>query len=82
VVAPESIVHTERFFAPDAIGFRNATFTWTGSDPTKEQGVSQRLYRLQIEGELFFEHGHLNLIIGPTGCGKTSMLMALLGDLI
>ncbi|QRW00045.1 ABC transporter transmembrane region [Ceratobasidium sp. AG-Ba] len=62
------------------IGFRNATFTWTGqqdSIPTP----SQRVFKLQIDGELFFRRGKINMIIGPTGCGKTSLLMALLGEM-
>lgn len=28
-----------------------------------------------------FKRGHINLIIGPTGTGKTSILMALLGEM-
>ena len=28
-----------------------------------------------------FKRGQFNLIIGPTGCGKTSVLMALLGEM-
>ena len=30
---------------------------------------------------MIFKQGKINLIIGPTGCGKTSLLMALLGEL-
>lgn len=36
------------------------------------------LFTLKIEGTLLFEPG-INLITGPTGSGKTSLLMALLG---
>jgi ABC-type sugar transport system ATPase subunit len=28
-----------------------------------------------------FKQGALNIILGPTGCGKTSLLMALLGEM-
>jgi hypothetical protein len=63
---------------PGTVGFRDATFSWEGSE---EQGAEStgRQYRLQIDGELFFKHASLNLVIGPTGSGKTSLLMALLG---
>jgi ABC-type transport system involved in cytochrome bd biosynthesis fused ATPase/permease subunit len=30
---------------------------------------------------VIFRKGKINLIVGPTGCGKTSLLMALLGEL-
>ena len=36
---------------------------------------------LRITDEVFFERGKLNLIVGPTGAGKTSLLMALLGEM-
>ena len=40
---------------------------------------SRRVFRLLIEDELTFKRGSVNLVLGPTGSGKTSMLMALLG---
>ncbi|CCM01863.1 uncharacterized protein FIBRA_03934 [Fibroporia radiculosa] len=68
----------------DTIGFRNASFTWTndqnGSNPSTP-GASQRNFTLRIEDELYFERGSINLIVGPTGSGKTSLLMALLGEM-
>ncbi len=36
---------------------------------------------LRIEDEVIFQRGKLNLIVGPTGAGKTSLLMALLGEM-
>ncbi|KAG8912149.1 hypothetical protein FRC00_005159 [Tulasnella sp. 408] len=68
----------------EAIGFRNAVFSWSADAPSTPGGIltpSRRNFRLRIEDDLFFEKGKLNLIIGPTGCGKTSMLMALLGEM-
>lgn len=62
---------------PDAIGFSDASFVWTSVDGSLTP--SRRKFRLTIEDKLEFKRGALNLIIGPTGSGKTSLLMALLG---
>ncbi|KAI5886386.1 P-loop containing nucleoside triphosphate hydrolase protein [Schizophyllum commune H4-8] len=56
----------------DAIGFKHASFSW--SDNTNA-------FELRVDGEVRFKSGKVNLIIGPTGSGKTSLLMALLGEL-
>ncbi|KAJ1309694.1 hypothetical protein OPQ81_006459 [Rhizoctonia solani] len=64
----------------DAIGFQNATFTWTRQVP----GIptpSRRNFKLHIDEELLFRRGKINMVVGPTGCGKTSLLMALLGEM-
>lgn len=42
---------------------------------------SGRVFDLNIEGDVHFKLGALNLITGPTGSGKTSLLLALLGEL-
>ncbi|KAG8779614.1 hypothetical protein FRC12_024032 [Ceratobasidium sp. 428] len=63
-----------------AIGFRNATFTWASQVP-ESYTPSQRNFKLRIDGELLFQWGQVNMIVGPTGCGKTSLLMALLGEM-
>ncbi|CCM00579.1 uncharacterized protein FIBRA_02614 [Fibroporia radiculosa] len=66
----------------DVIGIRDAAFTWTSSnDGTLTPGPNQRNFTLRIEGEVTFKRGYTNLIVGPTGSGKTSMLMALLGEM-
>ncbi|GIZ47453.1 hypothetical protein CKM354_001054300 [Cercospora kikuchii] len=54
------------------IGFQKATFSWGGKDAEDFK---------MIDLDLFFKVGQLNVIIGPTGCGKTSLLMALLGEM-
>jgi ABC-type branched-subunit amino acid transport system ATPase component len=36
---------------------------------------------LRIEDAVVFARSKLNLILGPTGSGKTSLLMALLGEM-
>jgi ABC-type multidrug transport system fused ATPase/permease subunit len=54
------------------IGFRNGTFSWGGKDSDEFK---------MIDLDMFFKVGQLNVIVGPTGCGKTSLLMALLGEM-
>ncbi|KAI2608176.1 P-loop containing nucleoside triphosphate hydrolase protein [Hypoxylon fragiforme] len=60
------------------IGFRDATFIWGGKDAVAADGSTAfRLLDLDVD----FRIGKLNIIAGPTGSGKTSMLMALLGEM-
>lgn len=60
------------------IGFRNGTFIWGGKNAVAEDGsMAFRLLDMNID----FKIGQLNIIAGPTGSGKTSMLMALLGEM-
>ena len=60
------------------IGFENATLTWGGKDAQKAEG--QTAFRM-IDMNIRFLIGRLNIIVGPTGSGKTSLLMALLGEM-
>lgn len=60
------------------IGFRDATFIWGGKDSVAEDG--SRAFRL-LDLDIDFQIGKLNIIAGPTGSGKTSMLMGLLGEM-
>lgn len=65
---------------PAVIGIREACFTWSkDNDGTVTPGRGRRNWSLRIEDEVTFKRGAINLIVGPTGSGKTSMLMALLG---
>jgi ABC-type uncharacterized transport system fused permease/ATPase subunit len=68
-------------FDRDVIGFQNASFTWSNDDADGTLTPSRRRFTLRVPGELLFKRGYLNLIIGPTGSGKTSLLMALLGEM-
>ncbi|KAF7372862.1 ATP-binding cassette transporter [Mycena sanguinolenta] len=78
----------------EEIGFRDATFTWsndsdgyaTPATPTSStfsmrNGTMGQRFRLKIEDELLFKKGKFNLVLGPTGAGKTSLLMALLSEM-
>ncbi|KAI9431384.1 hypothetical protein H4582DRAFT_2085055 [Lactarius indigo] len=68
-------------FDQDVIGFQNANFTWSNDDADGTLTPSRRRFTLRVQGELLFKRGCFNLIIGPTGSGKTSLLMALLGEM-
>jgi ABC-type multidrug transport system fused ATPase/permease subunit len=60
------------------IGFKDATFSWGGKEAVGEEvSTAFRLMDVDIK----FEIGKLNIIAGPTGSGKTSLLMALLGEM-
>ncbi|KAL2068191.1 hypothetical protein VTL71DRAFT_16289 [Oculimacula yallundae] len=61
------------------IGFKNATFSWGAKQDPADETISSS-FRL-MDMDIKFEIGKLNIIAGPTGCGKTSLLMALLGEM-
>lgn len=64
----------------ESIGFTNANFSWSQNVSDGTATSSGRDFQLQLEGEVRFERGALNMVVGPTGSGKTSLLMALLGS--
>ncbi|ROW08944.1 hypothetical protein VMCG_02716 [Cytospora schulzeri] len=60
------------------IGFKDATLIWGSRNAVAEDGsMAFRLLDLNID----FKIGKLNIITGPTGSGKTSLLMGLLGEM-
>jgi len=61
------------------LGFSQATFSWSNEEHDGALTPSKRRFRLRIDEELIFKEGAINLVVGPTGSGKTSLLMALLG---
>ncbi|KAL1939047.1 hypothetical protein VTO73DRAFT_10307 [Trametes versicolor] len=67
----------------DVIGIRHASFTWSkDSAPSQTPGgTRKRAFVLSVDEELIFQKGKISLIIGATGAGKTSLLMALLGEM-
>ncbi|KAJ7067894.1 hypothetical protein C8F01DRAFT_1116132 [Mycena amicta] len=78
---------TPEFFAAPAaeestaVGFRDSTFTWSNESQDGTVTPSRQRFTLRITDDLFFKRGGINLVLGPTGCGKTSLLMALLGEM-
>lgn len=64
---------------PNTIGFRDASFEWAVEASDGMATPSNRKFMLHLEDELVFKRGSINLVVGPTGSGKTSLLMALLG---
>ncbi|CAG8557324.1 8544_t:CDS:10, partial [Ambispora gerdemannii] len=90
----EPEVSRQNFSSPGindpTIGFRDASFQWpigkkkSSEDlpkptdaPTVDPSNRFTLQNLNTD----FPVGELSIICGPTGCGKTSLLMALLGEL-
>lgn len=67
----EQLSHPRNASSP-VIGFENASFGWS-----KNSTADFKLRDLNID----FKIGKLNVIIGPTGAGKTSLLLALLGEM-
>ena len=61
---------------PDAadLGLAHADFTWSAA-------ADDAAFRLRIPNVLCFPRGALSLVVGPTGAGKTAVLMTLLGEM-
>ncbi|KAI5122640.1 hypothetical protein M0805_008724 [Coniferiporia weirii] len=69
----------------DIIGFNDCSFSWDsfaneGSYLSRRPNTRKQ-FKLRFDGEVTFKRGHINLIVGPTASGKTSVLMALLGEM-
>jgi ABC-type multidrug transport system fused ATPase/permease subunit len=59
------------------IGFKCASFRWTSSD--LDNSNSAPVFQL-LDLDISFQTG-MNLVVGSTGSGKTSLLLALLGEM-
>lgn len=75
IIADSSAKHT------GDVGFGKAMFSWSNDASDGTLTPSSQAFRLHIDDDLIFRKGVFNLIVGPTGSGKTSMLMALLGEM-
>jgi ABC-type transport system involved in cytochrome bd biosynthesis fused ATPase/permease subunit len=60
----------------NVIGINASHFSW---QEHRVNTPGNRRFRLKIDGMLRFQPGTVNLIVGATGSGKTSLLSALLG---
>lgn len=65
---------------PPKISLEKATLTWGSTKPASGVLGGSDAFRL-IGVDISFRVGKLNIIAGPTGSGKTSLLMALLGEM-
>lgn len=63
------------------IGIGRANFSWSNEPTDGTVTPSRQTFRLRVDDEVVFKKGRFNLILGPTGSGKTSLLMALLGEM-
>jgi ABC-type Mn2+/Zn2+ transport system ATPase subunit len=63
------------------LGFGKSMYSWSNETSDGTVTPSKQTFHLHIDDELIFKKGTFNLIVGPTGSGKTSMLMALLGEM-
>ncbi|PWN87324.1 hypothetical protein FA10DRAFT_183067 [Acaromyces ingoldii] len=61
------------------VGFRDATFTYAENDEAKVEDESPAPFQLK-DLNLAFPLGKLSVVAGPVGCGKTTLLMSLLGE--
>lgn len=55
--------------ADERLGFRDATFSWSKDSETDRSDTRSKQFELRIDGEVIFECGRINLVIGPTGSG-------------
>ncbi|ODQ52501.1 hypothetical protein SAICODRAFT_93382 [Saitoella complicata NRRL Y-17804] len=65
------------------VGFKNANFTWASKAELEREGTlvaGKSAFQLR-DLNVRFPSGALSLIVGPTGSGKSSLLMALLGEM-
>ena len=77
----EQQLHAEE--TPDTLGFRTASFTYAPPDASRDDapsGASTPRFQL-VDLDCQFPLHALSIVVGPVGSGKTSLLLALLGEL-
>ena len=63
------------------VGFGRVHFTWARERSSDSTMTSRAVFLLRIDDDIVFRRRAFNLVVGPTGSGKTSVLMALLGEM-
>lgn len=57
----------------DTIGFGDCSFSWDSFDqPEGPSRRTRKAFRLRFDGEVLFQRGKINIIVGPTASGKVS----------
>ncbi|MEE6497514.1 hypothetical protein FKM82_002762 [Ascaphus truei] len=67
---PDSIIRGPNKDTEGSIDIRNATFSWSKNDPPSLKEIN-----------ISIPDGSLIAVVGQVGCGKTSLLSALLGEM-
>ncbi|KAK8058415.1 hypothetical protein PG994_008863 [Apiospora phragmitis] len=90
---PEAGRHSQNLSSasPTAVGFDKASLTWsfgnastsvrTSSDTSPEDSEPGRINFTLCSLTIEFRQGGLNVVYGPSGSGKSSLLLALLGEM-
>ncbi|KAI8324864.1 P-loop containing nucleoside triphosphate hydrolase protein [Martensiomyces pterosporus] len=66
----------------EVVGFENASFTWSAESPTCDIDAGNEARQFSLDDiTLRFPVGGFSIIMGPTGCGKSSLLSALVGEM-
>ena len=66
----------------DLVLFDNATFTWTDKEKPTLEGVSAVIHLMVCQVSLSVGKGELVGVVGPVGSGKSSLLSAVLGEML
>ena len=64
----------------ELLGFDNATLSWGYASSDQSSAKPSSVFTLR-DIDVSFTQGSLNILAGPTGCGKTSLLLGLLGEM-
>ncbi|XP_018091823.1 multidrug resistance-associated protein 1 isoform X2 [Xenopus laevis] len=67
---PESIIREPQKSSDGCINMKDATFSWSRNDPPSLEDI-----------DLSIPEGSLVAVVGQVGCGKSSLLSALLGEM-
>ena len=57
----------------DAIGFKDCSFSWDAPNTVQASPAkhyTRKHFNLRFDGEVMFNHGKINVIVGPTASGK------------